>query len=485
MTFSNYKISFILFTLLFLNCNTSTDIGAVKAQLEECRERNGLPEFFKKVHNGDSVKVVYIGGSITNAIGWRGQSFEWLKTQNPVAKFKEINACVSGTESYFGACRLSVDVLAFKPDLVFIEFRANGGDARSMEGIVRQIWRDNPKTDICFVYTIANITMLESMRNGLNTPFGLELEKIADHYGIPSIDFAPEVLKMEKEGTLIFQGTVPIAGKLIFTPDWAHPTAEGHVLYTSIFKRVFDRFDKQPTQDATLRLQKQSLNNQVWEKGSLLPVTGAKLSNDWEMVDIQNDTIYTRDKVRSDRMLRGAVKCAKKGETIELNWEGIQIGFNDITSYNNVVIEVSIDGSDPITITRTQNNSKKQYARYYFTPILPNGKHTIKITIKEITNGEYYYVGQFMQVGTIDDSVNVLNSTKENKLNFYPNPTRDKITVLSTDIAKIIIFDMFGRICTEIRNSQSISIAALRDRQYLIQALTAEGALFNEKVLKL
>lgn len=416
-TVSNYKIFFILFALLFLNCNTSTDIGAVKAQLEECRERNGLPEFFKKVHNGDSVKVVYIGGSITNAIGWRGQSFEWLQIQNPTAKFKEINACISGTETYFGACRLSVDVLAFKPDLVFVEFRANGGDARSMEGIVRQIWKNNPKTDICFVYTIGTTQMVETMRKGLNTSFGLELEKIADHYGIPSIDFAPEVLKMEKEGTLIFQGTVPVAGKLIFTSDWSHPTPEGHVLYTTILKRVFDRFYKQPTQDATLRLQKQSLNNEVWENGSLIPVTKTQFSNGWKIVDTQNDTVYTKDKVRSDRMLRGAVKCAAKGETIELDWEGIQIGFNDITSNHDVEIEVQLDGGEPIKLVRKQNNLIKLYARYYFSPILPNGKHTVKITIKEITTGEYYYVGQFMQVGAVNesDSISALNNSKVNK----------------------------------------------------------------------
>ena len=55
-----------------------------------------------------------------------------------------------------GACRLQEDVLRQNPDLVSLEFRVNGGggfEGKSMEGIVRQIWRNNRTTDICFVYT--------------------------------------------------------------------------------------------------------------------------------------------------------------------------------------------------------------------------------------------------------------------------------------------------------------------------------------------
>ena len=43
-------------------------------------------------------------------------------------------------------------------DLVFIEYRVNGLGNQGIsgpEGMVRQIYRANPNTDICMVYTIS------------------------------------------------------------------------------------------------------------------------------------------------------------------------------------------------------------------------------------------------------------------------------------------------------------------------------------------
>jgi hypothetical protein len=85
-----------------------------KIQVPDFAIRNGLPNFFAKAMNGDSLRVAYFGGSITAQNGWRVASLDWLKVRFPKAIFTEINAAIGGTGSDFGVFRLKDHVLKFK-----------------------------------------------------------------------------------------------------------------------------------------------------------------------------------------------------------------------------------------------------------------------------------------------------------------------------------------------------------------------------------
>ncbi|MEI6502390.1 MAG: SGNH/GDSL hydrolase family protein, partial [Armatimonadota bacterium] len=209
---------------------------------EELRARDGLPNVVAKAQAGGTIRVAYVGGSITAAAGWRPKTLTWLRQQYPKAAFTEINAAISGTGSDYAACRLQEDVLAQNPDLVFIEFRVNGGGgfvAKSMEGIVRQIWRANPSTDICFVYTVCEwlMTPIREGKNDAYDSFGAIAEGLANHYGIPTIELGLEVARREKAGELIFKAPGPVEGKLVFANDGTHPTDAGHDLYRDVIGR--------------------------------------------------------------------------------------------------------------------------------------------------------------------------------------------------------------------------------------------------------
>ena len=155
------------------------------------------------------MKVAYLGGSITAQNGWRLYSLDWFKLLFPKAIFSEINAAIGGTGSDFGVFRLKDQVLKYLPDLVFVEFAVNDGDTPtekivwSMEGIIRQIWESNPNTDTCFIYTI-KADFLESEQDGNLPNSAKAMEKVADHFGIPSINFGFEVSKMVSSNQLIF-----------------------------------------------------------------------------------------------------------------------------------------------------------------------------------------------------------------------------------------------------------------------------------------
>ena len=131
-----------------------------RIKAEEVRAREGVGNVMKKIAAGQEVTVAYLGGSITAMNGWRNKTTDWLKATYPKATFKEINASIGGTGSDLGVFRLGRDVLAYKPDLLFVEFATNDGAQRPeqiwrcMEGIVRQTWKQDPLTDIVFTYTI-------------------------------------------------------------------------------------------------------------------------------------------------------------------------------------------------------------------------------------------------------------------------------------------------------------------------------------------
>jgi lysophospholipase L1-like esterase len=119
--------------------------------LVECHERNSLPNTFASLEAGKTVRIAYLGGSITAQEGWRPKTLKWFRDQFPTAKVEEINAAIGGTGSDLGIFRLKHDVLDHDPDLLFVEFAVNDGGAppeqihRCMEGIVRQTWRHNPR----------------------------------------------------------------------------------------------------------------------------------------------------------------------------------------------------------------------------------------------------------------------------------------------------------------------------------------------------
>jgi GDSL-like lipase/acylhydrolase family protein len=368
---------------------------------EELRIRDGLPNFFAKLEAGGSVRIAYLGGSITAANGWRPKSFAWFKSQYPKVELIEINAAISGTGSDYGACRIASDVLAHSPDLIFMEHRVNGGagyEAKSVEGIVRQIWRKNPNTDICLVYTISH-SMLKAIQSGKTPGFGAIMETIANSYGIPSIDLGVEIAKREKAGELIFKGKAPVAGKLVFSGDGVHPGSAGHDVYTAVIARSMLRM--KTTNKTREHALPTPLDTLCWENATLLPIAEAELSSGWKNVDAKTDAVYRDDFGRTQGMLHEAKKCGHAGETITVRWKGQTIGFSDIPYGEGMEVEVTIDdATEPIVIKRVQRE-KRKYSRFFYLPEQSPGEHTAVLRVKQLPEGLTYYAGQVLVIGEV------------------------------------------------------------------------------------
>ena len=332
-------------------------------ELQELTVRKGLPNFFTKALAGDSLRVAYLGGSITAQEGWRVYSLEWMEQNFPKAAFAEINAAIGGTASDFGAYRVQDQVLQFRPDLVLIEFAVNDSQKssettiRAMEGIVRQVWQKNPYTDICFVYTIKH-TYVETEINGHLPSSKIAMEKVADHYGIPSVNFGAEVSRRVASNRLVVEAdSLAQQGTMVFSRDGVHPYLEtGHRIYHEVLARSLETIQsKQPLERYEHRLLN-PLTRDYYADTRMVDLTEITMSEQWKLRRT-DDLPYLK---KFNGLLPQIGKADHTGQYLALRFSGTAIGAYDIKGPSAGKVLVEIDGIVHDTIPRFD-----AYCTYY------------------------------------------------------------------------------------------------------------------------
>lgn len=315
----------------------------------ECTPRGGLPNFIAKAKSGGEMRVGYLGGSITAAAGWRPKSLAWLQKEYPGARLAEINAAIGGTGSDLGVFRVGQDVLRHKPDLLFVEFAVNDGGAAperihmAMEGIVRQTWKADPATDICFVYTVSE-PFLKDLQAGRCSRSATAMEQVADHYGIPSIHLGLEAARMVTGGALVFKADKPkdppaAGAPMIFSSDGVHPHPEtGHELYLQAIRRSWPRLAAAATAPAAHAL-KAPLRDDNWEQAKIVPFAPAMMSGAWTKLDPAADGPAKSFANRMPELW----KATAPGASLSFAFRGRAAAIYDLLGPDGGMVEVKID----------------------------------------------------------------------------------------------------------------------------------------------
>lgn len=359
------------------------------AALVECQPRGGVPNFLAKLQRNGEVRIGYLGGSITAQDGWRPKTLRWFQEQFTNARLREINAAIGGTGSDLGVFRLQQDVLAHRPDLLFVEFAVNDAGAspeqihRCMEGIVRQTWQANPTTDICFVYTLAN-NMLESYLAGKLPRSVTAMETLAGHYAIPTINFGPAVAALQKEGRLVFSGPKPktdaekaaLGDKILFSPDAVHPyTDTGHQLYLDAVVRSWPQL--RGAGQVGPRALGTPLVTDHFSAAKLVPLNHAKLSTGWQKLDPTNAMAR-----RFSQRLPEMWKADQPGETITFKFKGSAVGIYDVIGPDCGQIIVTLDDKPARVVPRFDAYcTYHRLATVMLATGLADAEHTVKLEI--------------------------------------------------------------------------------------------------------
>ncbi len=202
---------------------------------DETRMANVLDRAAK----GEEITVAYIGGSITEGYHdnltlaedqkWAKMTNNWLSEQYPDATFNYVNAGLSGTPSILGNIRLERDVLASDPDIVFVEFAVNDGDAtdyhNAYESMIRTLLTQDKDIAVVLLFTIVESghTCQEYMT------------KVGENYGLPMISLPNSLWVEMQEGRMTWDD---------YSGDQSHPHVEGgkyirdYIIY--YFEQVID-----------------------------------------------------------------------------------------------------------------------------------------------------------------------------------------------------------------------------------------------------
>lgn len=205
-------------------------------------KRTPLSNTVNRLKTAKKLNVVYFGGSVTMGVGlpyedlnklsWRAKVGEWISANFPDAAVTNINRAVGESGTYLGSFRVERDVIAHKPDLLFIEYSINDcyfgstypESSTRFETIVREVRKNLPFCDIVAVL-VTDKRRSEDAKGGLLHTQAKAHDDIAAAYGIPSIKVGMSLVQhlgdeLEEKWSEYFT-------------DIVHLTAKGYAEYFS------------------------------------------------------------------------------------------------------------------------------------------------------------------------------------------------------------------------------------------------------------
>jgi sialidase-1 len=305
--------------------------------------RNGLPHFYTCVHTTHKATVAFVGGSITFNPGWRDKLCVRLKERYPGVTFAFVTAAIPSLGSVAHVFRLHHDLLdSVKPDLVFVEAavndRGNGTDSitqlRALDGIVRQIKKSNPATDVVLI-SLADPDKTNDYNHGRIPVEIANHEAVAAHYFSPSVNLGKEVRDKINNKEL----------------DWnrdfkdIHPAEYGQNLYYLTISRLLDTCLSLPsagTGKPAGRLPA-ALNKASFEAGHYYDLVHAKTDTSWTLDQnwAPNDGLSTRDGFVHVPMLI----ANRPGATLDLPFKGTAVGIAVVAGGDAGTISYAIDNA--------------------------------------------------------------------------------------------------------------------------------------------
>lgn len=358
--------------------------GSVRAAgLEELHVRAGLPNVAARAAAGGELRVAYLGGSITAAEGWRPLTTAHLRERFPSLAILETNAGLPGTGSDLGVCRLGYDVLRHKPDLIFVEFAVNDTATppdrieRTMEGIVRQVWRANPHTDLCFVYTVST-PGLPDLQAGRFPAAAQAMETVAARYGIPSVHFGVEVARRIAADELVFKAPAAPDDPRTFSLDGVHPTTAGHRVYFEVLQRTLPALlASAAPRPAALPAPLRADN---WSGAGLRLVDEGKRLGNWTPVAPDDPNLRGSTKA----LLPPLWRAADPGAAVEFEFTGTRLGLLGIAAPDSGEFRVTVDDLPPVTGTFFDSYVSPTFCRqraWFYPQELPAGPHRVRVEL--------------------------------------------------------------------------------------------------------
>jgi lysophospholipase L1-like esterase len=357
---------------------------------QEVSDRNIQYRYFNRQF-GDSAHVAFMGGSITEMDGYRPIICNMLQKRFPNTRFTFTASGLSSTCSMTGAFRLERDILSKgQVDLFFVEFAVNDDqDAhhseqtaiRGMEGIIRHLRQHNSHAGIIMIF-FANEHLMDEYRHGREALSISAHRKVAEHYGIPTINVAQEVRQQIDENKLTWKQYGGV-----------HPAPYGNRLAATMIEQLFEQFLKQSFEQSasaekislekTPPEHKKPLDSFCYENGRFVSPDTATYDKawTWEVPDWKSISGHCRPTFSEQKLLC----CDQPGKELTFEFDGNAVGAFILAGPDAGVVEYQID-RQPVkqTILFHHFSGNLHYPRtVMFDDQLEMGKHTLRLWIAD------------------------------------------------------------------------------------------------------
>lgn len=334
-----------IFSLIFFT-------SCVSMNLSKPETGNDLLAKFQEADEGQPLRCVVIGGSITQAgKGWIG---DWLRETFPKANVVMHNAGKSATGSMLGMFRLDRDVISCQPDVVFIEFAVNDGGADdeavywTVESIVRRLKTLPDPPAIVFIETAAR-----------NKSKRFRHAKVAEYYGLLDID-----LQLKTDAYLKAKN---LKWDELFG-DAVHPNEKGHQFYSRAIAEDLQPFaDKAKQQVAiTYNLPKQFSSKKLILDGRMVPIAVAPGWHEESSLPFWWDKFFN-----------GVVASKEPGTTMQIPFRGTIAGLFFPLDKKYGMFYANIDGNG---FKEIKCNNRGGYTYTVFKDLTPD-QHYLNIAL--------------------------------------------------------------------------------------------------------
>ena len=222
------------------------------------------------------ITLGFLGGSITDAktgTRWPEPFVAWLTATYRAVRFTIENAALGATGSDLAVFRCQRDILTHGCDLVFVEYAVNDFDQptarrnRTREGLLRQLLAAD--CDVVLVHAFRP-EMLDAFVAGQLPASIAEFERLAEHYGVGSVNAGLHSLRQVQSGWLTWSE---------WLPDGLHPEQRGSLSYAESVITFFNAASPAPSP----ALLPPALTPGVWERIAFIPLATVTRHGPWTL----------------------------------------------------------------------------------------------------------------------------------------------------------------------------------------------------------
>lgn len=189
-----------------------------------------LCRFIDKLRRAENITYGAIGGSITEGAcastperRYVNAFSAWMTEHFPGSHVKILNTGIGASNSLFGTFRADKDLLAYKPDLVTIEYAVNDNTnpdtTNAYESLVRKCLTQSEDMAVILLFTM-NYKGENVQR--LHVPIG-------HHYRLPMLSYRDAIYPDVANGSIAWSD---------IAPDIVHPNDLGHSLIKDMLARL-------------------------------------------------------------------------------------------------------------------------------------------------------------------------------------------------------------------------------------------------------